>query len=362
MRAAALLLVAGAVACSTLAETAGGDSNLPSAGVGPFRKLAAAEVKGGGPIVLDDSTALYREPCALPLASGTTELALYVVEKDSTSGHDVLARTHAIDGRDFYGATLDLGHHPHVVLTADQAWEGADLAHPSAVAVAGGVWLYYASNGSVGLARSTDGLAFTKSGAPVLAQDALGPIDSASVAVLPDGTFDMMFAQAGSIWEATSPDGASFTRVDADPTTSAMDPVLAAAPPAASLETGQLPPFDTLRVADPFVSPRMTPAGRLQIRVLYTGYAQGEAGVTSAIGFAARYGTAGALARAAGAVYAIGKNESGPTFFEWQDGSLLYVEQDNGSLGSTDRAIGAAVAPATFTFPAPNESPYPPSP
>jgi len=354
MTRAAILLAGFAVACSTLAETAGGDSNLPSAGVGPFRKLGATEVKGG-PLVLDDSTLLYREPCALALGSGTTDVALYVVEKDAPSGHDVIARTRATDARDFYGAPLDVGHHPPAVLASDQAWEGPDLAHPSAVAVPGGVWLYYASNGSIGLARSTDGLAFTKASAPALAADASGPIDSASVAVLPDGTFDMMYAQSGAIWEATSADGATFQRTGA--------PVLEPAPPATSLETGQLPPFDTLRVADPFVSPRMTPAGRLQIRVLYTGYAQGEAGVTSAIGFAARYGTSGALARASGAVFAIGKNESSPTFFEYADGSFLYVEEDGGgTTGPSYRAVGAAVAPATLVLPAPDPNPYPDSP
>jgi hypothetical protein len=264
MRHAVLLLAVFAVACSTLAETAGGDSNLPSAGVGPFRKLAAEEVKGGGPIVLSDDTALYRQPAALALGDGsTTDVALYVVMKDSASGHDVLARTRALDARDFYGATEDFGHRPVEVLAGGDAWEGPDLAHPSAVAVPGGVWLYYASNGSIGLARGADGLAFTKAGAPALAADALGPIDSASVAKLPDGTFDMMFAQAGSIWEATSPDGATFTRVDADPTTPAMDPVLAPAPPAGSLAPGELPPFDTASVADPCLAPRTTPARRV---------------------------------------------------------------------------------------------------
>jgi hypothetical protein len=85
--------------------------------------------------------------------------------------------------------------------------------------------------------------------------------------------------------------------------------------------------------------------------------------VTSAIGFAARYGTSGPLARATGAVYAIGKHESAPALFEWQDGSFLYVEQDASStLGGSSRGIGAGVAPATTVLPLPATNPYPDSP
>jgi hypothetical protein len=346
------------VACSTLAEPAGGDSNMPSAGVGPFRKLDATEVRGTAPLVLDDTTAAYRSPSALALDPGTTEVALYFVMHDAATDHDVIARTRATDGRLFYGATLDIGHHPAKVLGADATWESADLSHPCVLAVGGEVWLYYTSNGAVGRARSPDGFAFAKDAAPVLTPDALGPIASASVAELPGGGFVMMLAQGDSIYEAKSADGATFQRVDADPGTPAMDPVLGPAPPAGTLAPGVLPPFDTLRVADPCVAPRTTPAGRLQIRVLYTGYAAGEAGVASAIGFAARYGDSGPLARAAGAVYAIGANESAPSLFEWKDGSFLYVEQD--SKDGTYRALGGAVAPATIEL-AP-EDPYPDSP
>ena len=348
MRALAVLALL-AAACATLAEPAGGDQNEPSAGVGPFRKLGGAEVRGVAPILLDDPKLDYREPSALPLdGSGqTTAVALYFVMHDATTSHDVLARSRATDGRTFFGATLDVGHRPKQVLAADQPWEGPDLAHPSALAVAGGIWLYYTSNGSVGLAKSTDGLTFAKTGAPVLAEDAAGPIESASVAQLPDGTFEMMYALGDSIWEATSSDGAQFTR--------APGPVLGPAPPAVELAPGEVPPFDTLRVADPCVAPRTTPAGRLQIRVLYTGYAVGEGGTTSAIGFAARYGGSGALSRAGGAVYAIGKHERAPSLFAWQDGALLYVEQD--SSDASYRVLGGAVAPATLTLPAPDEFP-----
>ena len=325
-------------ACATLGEPAGGDQNLPSSGVGPFRKLAGAETPGTAPYVLDDPAASYRQPAALPLAQG---VALYVVMK--SSGHDVIARTRADDGRAFFGAVSDIGHKPAVVLSTDQSWESPDLSHPSAVAVSGGVWLYYASQGSIGLARSVDGLAFTKAGAPVLSPDASGPIDSASVAQLPDGSFDMMLAQGDSIYEATSADGVSWARPTSAPV----------------LTPGLTTSFDTLRVGSPCVVPRVDPAGRLQVRVVYTGYSLGEAGVTSGIGFAARYGVSGPLSRASGAVYSIKKNESDPTVYEPGDGtSLLYVDQD--STDGTYRAIAGAVAPPSVVLPPPAS--YPPSP
>ncbi|HSQ65662.1 MAG TPA: hypothetical protein VLM85_20720 [Polyangiaceae bacterium] len=364
------------VRCATLAELAHGDENLPTAGVGPFRKLGGAEVRGVAPYVLDNEPGDFREPAALPLTSGTTtDVALYFVATDA-SGHDVILRTRSTDGRTFYGATQDFGHHPAQVLAADQGWEGADVAGPSALAVGSEVWMYYASKGSVGLARSSDGLTFTKASAvPVLAADALGPIAGPSVALLPDGRFRMLFAQGDSIYEAASADGVSWQRLDADPTTPAMDPVLAPAPPKATLAPGEIPPFDTLRVADPCLLPRVTAAGRLQIRVLYTGFTAGDAAApASAIGFAARYGDTGPLVRGPGAVYAVGKHENAPALFEWSlaapdtspdggtplVGSLLYVGQDQTSQGSSYSALAAGLAPPTATLPLPGA--YPDSP
>ncbi len=348
-RAALVVMVVGAAfRCSTIAENAGGDSNLPSAGVGPFRKLSGAEVNGTAPFVLDDQTADYRQPCALALDESTGAVALYVVM--ASQGHDVIARTRAADGRTFYGATTDIGHKPQQVLASDQTWEGPDLARPSAIAVSGGVWLYYTTNGSVGLAKSSDGLAFTKVGTPVLAADATGPITSASVAALPDGTFDMMFTVGDSIYEATSIDGTAFAR--------APGPVLAPAPPKTDLAPGEIPPFDTESVGEPLLVPRTTAADRLQIRVLYTGHAQGA---SSAIGFAARYGTTGPLVRADGAVYAVGKNESAPALFEGTftsadagtvTGSLLYVEQDQTASSGAYRAIASGFSPPPLVLPA----------
>ncbi len=344
--------------CATLAETAGGDSNLPSSGAGPFRKLVGDEVSNGeAPVVLDNQAADYREPAALALSDG---VALYIVMVGA-QGNDVIVRTRATDERTFFGATEDFGHEPQQVLASGQAWESANLAHPSALTVGTGVWLYYASNGSIGLAQSTDGLTFNKVGvAPALAADALGPIASASVAQLPDASFDMMFAQGIPSTRRRAQMGSCWQRVDADPSTPVMDPVLGPAPPNTMLAPGQVPPFDTLRVADPCFAPRVTAAGRLQARVLYTGYAQGEGGVSSAIGFAARYGDSGVLVRADGAVYSVSMHESSPALFPLPDMSFLYVEQDAPTTEGQYRVIAGAVSPPSITLPLPGM--YPPSP
>jgi hypothetical protein len=321
------LLLVCLASCATLAESAGGDSNLPTSGVGPFRKLAAGEVIGTAPYVLDDATADYRQPSALALGTG---VALYLVVH-ATSGHDVIARTRADDGRTFYGSTEDIGTKPQQVLASDASWEGADLAHPSALSVGTGVWLYYTSNGSVGLAQSPDGLSFTKVSGPVFQ----GPVDSATVAQLPDGTFDMLFATGGAFWEATSADGLTWQR--------ATDPVLAPGPGEVS-------------IADPFLAPRVTAANRLQMRVLYASFLQTEGGSTSAIAFAARYGSASApLTRNPTPVYSVSKNERAPTLYENDGLSLLYVDQD--SSDGTYRAIAAGVAPATATLAPPGAFP-----
>jgi hypothetical protein len=122
------------------------------------------------------------------------------------------------------------------------------------------------------------------------------------------------------------------------------------APDPSTLAPGEKPPFDTSGVFDPCLAPRVTPAGRLHVRVLYTGL--DAQGVTS-IGFAARYGDAGPLYRQPQAVYAVNKREAAPALFEWPGGSLLYVGQDRQPTPDTHTlAIAAAYAPANVRLPA----------
>lgn len=353
--------------CATVGTVSPPDDALPSSGAGPFRKLSATEMQGVAPYVLDDPHGLYREPSALALdgtdsngVAASMRVALFFTAT-TADGHAVIDRTHAEDARSFYGAPLD-GHKPQQVLAADQSWEGADLAAPSVLASGGTIYLYYAASGGVGLATSSDGFAFTKKGAPVLAPDASVKWEtevpsSPSVAVLPSGEFRMLYSAGPCIGEAKSADGTTFTRLDADPSTPDVDPVLcpSAIVSEEAIDAGTQRPFDTARVGDPHLFPRVTAAGRLQFRVLYTGTAATNGTTTSAIGFAARYGDTGRLVKNAAPVYAVNKHEHAPTTFTWATGEMLYVTQDETpSSGAPYPAIAAAFSPAQDTLPTPN--------
>ncbi len=356
-------------ACATTGAEGEGDRDLPSSGVGPFRKLAGDEVPGVAPFVLDDERAEYREPSALSIrVAGEAEpsVVLYAVARDA-AGADGIVRSRALDGRAFFGATGHTGRSPARVLSADLPWEGGALSGPAALAVGSEIWLYYAAAGGVGLARSVDGVTFSKLPAPVLAAVAPSGAETTaprapSVYRLPDGRFRMLYAAGTSIFEAESADGLAFRRLDPDPRTPEIEPVLAPSRPAlpSELLPNEKGPFDTGRVSDPEVSVRTTPAGRLHIRVLYTG--ESLAGAT-VIGFAGRYGESGPLERQQLPVFAVGKKERAPTMVPVGAGIMLYVQQDHpAGLGGGEGyfALSAAYAPGTETLARPLD--YPASP
>jgi hypothetical protein len=343
-------LVSLASSCATTGASGKGDENLPSAGVGPFRKLAEDEVAGVAPFVLDDKTGLYREPSAI--ADGARTL-LFAVGRDA--GKDVIVRTRADDGRSFYGTGADTGRRPLVVLSADRPWEGDALHGPFALRVGGEMLLFYAGADGIGLSRSADGLTFTKEPTPVLVREPSwswettaprGPsayVDSA-------GRTHLFFASGASIGEAISEDGVAFRHAGA---------VLHPAAPPDALLPNEKPPFDTASVGDPNVTVRVTPAGRLHVRVLYTGR---DASGASSIGLAARYGDDGPLERASLPVYAVGQKEAAPTLLEGSGGTFLYVQQERRGAGSDPgySAIAAAFAPGNVKLPLP--APFPDGP
>jgi hypothetical protein len=308
-------------------------------------------VKGIAPFVFDDAKAQYREPAALE--DGHDTLLFAVGAKD---GRDVIFRTRATDGRTFYGTSGHFGAKPRVVLEPDAApsWENGALSGPALLrAPTGELLLFYAAGGGIGVARSNDGFTFTKDAAnPILKREAAWETSeprAPSVIVLPSGRFAMFYTSGNSIGEAESEDGVHFRRV-------ATEPVLGPAPPPApgSLLPNEKPPFDTASVDDPCASPRITPAGRLQVRVLYTG--RNEAGA-STIGFAARYGEDGPLERQPVAVYAVGQKEVAPAFVERPEGSFLYVEQERRDGTRIYRAIAGAFAPGNAKLPTPGDFP-----
>lgn len=313
MRAAlhAMLLVA----CGTLNDAEPVAADLPSAEMGPFRALQNQELKGTAPFVLDDSRARYTDAAALPDGAG---VILYAVSGGA------IVRTRSLDGRTFYGAG-QAGKTPPVVLRADQPWEGAALSGPCAYRPSPAeVWLFYAAAGGIGVARSPDGLTFTKSAGPILAGDARSP----AVFALPSGGLAMLFTTASGLEEARSLDGVTWTR--------RPGPVL----------TPSGLDFDAAAVADPAVATRVTPAGRFHVRVLYTGTSASGA---TAIGFAARYGEDGPLTRNPQPAFPSGREPAyAPPF--------LYVTETRAGYP----AIAAAIEPLDATLGAPAD--YPPTP
>lgn len=372
-RARALLGVLFAVSCATTGAEGEGDRDLPSVGVGPFRKLEGAEVAGLAPFVLDGRGPNYREPAVL---DDHGETLLYAVAHRE-DGADVIVRTRATDGRAFYGAASDIGHDPAVVLVPDATWEASALTGPFAVRVGQEIWLYYAAGEGIGIARSSDGgITFRKEPAPIFTPDHdAAPwegtaVRAPSVVVLPDGRFRLFYASGVSIGEAESADGLHFRRLDADPSTVELDPVLVPSRPPAPGDLARnenenenenaKPPFDMVAVSDPSASLRTTSAGRLLVRVLYTGVGDGGA---TAIGYAGRFGDMGPLTRNAVPVYAVHQSEAAPALMDRGETSMLYIQQIRRVSSDTSYpAVAGAVAPAlaTTTLPAPADFPASP--
>ena len=165
-------------ACATLDQESPIGQNLPSSGVGPFQVLSQMQVEPAdvAPYVFLWPGQSPMEPCALPQSTDTTTPALFMYLDGQGSKGTVIARTRADDGISFYGDTVDEANHsshkPPVVLSPSLAWEGMNVSGPSVMRQGSAIWMYYAGDGGIGLAKSSDGLTFTKTGSPVLAPDA----------------------------------------------------------------------------------------------------------------------------------------------------------------------------------------------
>lgn len=323
--------------CATLATSHDESTIQPSSGIGPFRKLTGTEVRGVAPFVLDDFVARYRDPDAITEADGSISLVA-VAESDSQS---VIVLTRSDDGRSFFGGGGDYSHTPKTILRSSLAWEGDHLASPSVVERGGERWVYYASEGGVGLARRVGG-SWEKNQEPVLSVRGANAWETSvpsgvDAVVLADNSVRLFYSVGSSVGEASSTDGVHFTRV--------AEPVFS------SSSNG----IDAGGVADVSVDVHSTAGDRLLFTMLYT--ATDRAG-TSSIGVAGRFGGSGAFERRESAVYAVGKGERAPTSVARGDLTFLYVTQTvDGSKAYP--AVAAAVAPADRTLGSP--APFPES-
>lgn len=337
-----ILLALAVTSCGTIASPAGGDVDLPNAKAGPFRLLRSGELDPSqsgppAPFLARSEQHRYRDPSALDIDGdpSTLPIWLYAVRGDDDASS--IVRFSAEDGR-------SVARVPETVLEASEDWEGGWVAAPSALRVSGEVWLYYASAGGIGLAKSKDGKAFVKEPKAVIA-DSLGcgrahaptaAPSEASVIRLPDGSFRMFFSVGDSICETSSEDGVRW-RFAGD-----YGLVLRFTSPL----PGDDDPFDSASIAHPFATTALSPEGRLIVRVYYVGR---DTKGAQAIGLAARYGGDGPLVRAKVPVLRSDLLPGKPSVLAFDDFSLLYFTQQAGDSPSYP-ALAAAVAPATLSL------------
>lgn len=345
-----------ASSCATLGSEGLGDVGLPSSGVGPFRRLTTDEVPGIAPFVLDGEGG-YREPAVLSDDASEPLVTLYAgatgAGRDGVPKGPVIVRSFAKDGRSFVGSGGGPGRGTSLVLAPSEAWEGGEVGSPYALRVgvvsASAILLFYAGAQGIGVAKATSSEGpFVKTGAPVLDANGASGWESepprAPTAYLDGRTIHLFFASGGSLGEAVADvDALAFRRVDADPSTVGIDPVLSPSAPVdpKTLAVGEKPPFDEAGLTDPCVAVRVTPAGRAHVRVLYTGKARAG---TTAIGFAARYGHQGVLVRQAVPVYAAKGKERAPALLDLGDRGYLYFTQPRSS--DAREGIGGGYFPA----------------
>jgi hypothetical protein len=257
----ALVCLAG---CGTLGSPSAGDRELPANRTGPFRELTAAEM-GGRNCAAVDFGGLIDEPSALRLADGRT--ALYV-----TRVHDEMRTVARLTLR----APGQQADDPADVLTATLPWQGGAVMAPDVSALPGGgfVMAYGTAAGALGLARSTDGVAWQPLEAPALeavaAEGEVSALRAPSIVALADGSLVLAYASAGSIWLARAPRlGDAFARVDGDARSARRDPILGASGAGVPLDGGA-PDFESGSVDDPELTVDTTAIGRAIWRLYYT--------------------------------------------------------------------------------------------
>ena len=334
-----------AFGCATLADAAKGDENLPNAGVGPFRALRKGELGLSlvAPNAVDDDKSLARDASVID-ADGdpaTFEVVGYFAASTGGAGIEdppsLIRRGVARDGRSFERMTS-------VVLEVTEDWEKGSIGAPAALLHEGETWLYYSSWGGIGLAKSADGVTFTKGSGPVLAEatsgwDAGALPQSPSVIALPEGGFAMFYevlhpTSGPAIGEARSDDGVTWTRVNDGPALS----------PAAPSEDA----YDDDGVGAPCAMLGETALGRPVLWLYY----EARSGDARTIGLAGRFGD-GAFDRAASPVFGAGTSRAPrqPSAVAF-DGFVLLFATQHKSTSSDSPAVAAGVAPAQAALPA----------
>jgi hypothetical protein len=320
------------IACATLASEAGDtDAVRPNAHAGPFRYVRDNEVPGSAPFVLRRKHFNFRDATVLAEGDG---VVLYAHAELAVGAG--IYRFLSVDGVSFD----ETPEPPSPVIAADQSWEGSFVGAPAVARVGDQVLLAYATEQGIGVARSSDGIAFDKADGL-----ALSPADApaweggevpgapALVALSPSDV-RLFYEASGQIGEAQSTDGLSFARLSNAPV---FGP------------SGIAGEHDEHAVGDPEALRVTSAEGRSVLRVYHTAVA---ADGSTAIGLAARFGAQGLLTRAPAAALAGPRSPTAPALLPRGETALLYVTQ-RATTSTEDAfpAIAAAVAPATARLP-----------
>jgi hypothetical protein len=250
MRVAVLAIAIAGPGCGlgVLDTNADGTAGLPTAGAGPYGRLAIDDTTPAAePQLLDDNAAFLSDPSVLRDDDG--RLRVWYVR--APAGDPALAAIHHAEVPDEHDVP-DVG--PVAVVVADQAWEEGRVAAPSVIEDGAGLVMYYqggATTPAIGVARSTDGTTWQKDPAPVL------PAAGAPGAVIVDGATWLFVTRPGmpGIWRAVDA-GQGFV-LDAAPVVSPR-PSLADA-------------FDRATVGDPTALAVPRRGGGTRIHLWFTG-------------------------------------------------------------------------------------------
>ncbi len=259
--------------CGTIAEGDGGNSNLPERGIIGWTKLEPPLDDEGEPLegaeqpfVLFDEDAAFDEPAAIVV--GDEVWVYFTAESD---GRTVIQRATSGDGTAF--------GEPRVAIEAD-----GDLRSPSVLRVGSEYRMWYLADGSLGLATSSDGRAWSVESDAVFTPPEGELMDGPAVIAVSNGF--ALYYGAGELDEddesvslgivlARSPDGVEWTRDDF---------VLA---PESGCREGEalVRCWDELLVTSPAAVVSISPVGRELVDLWYTGAVGSDTG----IGFAGSF-------------------------------------------------------------------------
>lgn len=315
-----LVLLAG---CATLADGHAGLDNPPSARVGPFRLLGKGEIGANhvAPFAMQDGARFYRDASVVDVDGDPTtyDVVGYFAgvpeNADPNAPTDHVARFDALDGRSFQRPG-------QIVIEATAPWMGGHVGAPAAVRTSQGTFLLlFETAGGIGVATSDDGIAFDVADGPVL--------DGASPALVQndDGSFTAFFEGPGeTVREASSPDGVAWTEKEG----AVLD-----------------------GASSPYALVRSSAEGRRILDV----YFRTVDGGGPRIALASRFVESDddALVRSSSIMLApnAALDVREPAVVRFEGFTLLFATE-NSSKTSTEPAVIAGLAPATFALPAAN--------